>query len=489
MNTDYNETIYSHFHKYVSERPNAIAVTDPTRRLSFKELDDLASAIAAQIPAMAKMVGILMDHTVETVASMLAIIKCGAAYIPLEPDLPQERILFILCECGADAVITQHKYAHLTECFNQIFIEQGTEATPDSFKMAACTRNNDIACVLYTSEATGLPKGVMIENRNICHAVSAFRHEFHPKATDRIIQIAAINSSLSLNELFPALMSGFGIVIPNKDTANDINRLARFIGENSVTIIIASAEIINGLNSLNHIPSSLRLIISHNIPLRYSDISRLITQAYVYNSYGHVETAACAAFYRCNGSQTLSNGYFPIGRAARGTAIVLIDNELNQISKDGIGEICVVGGNVARGYIRSRKNGPFINLVCGDKLYCTGDIGQRLNDGSIAYIRSKDSHVMIMGQRIEPGEIESIICSCNCIEDCVVKPITGKDGKTFLAAYIVPRNRLRFKLNAMKETISRFLPPYMIPEHFIKLRRMPVTATGEVNFAALPPVY
>lgn len=488
MKSNDTETIFNYFHKYVKERPDAIAVADDRRELSYTELDKLADSISTTIPAGSRMVGIVMDHSIEMIASIIAVLKCGAAFIPIEPDMPQERALFMLCECSTDAVITQHKHAQLTDCFRQIFIERDIVADPEQTATVSNARPDSLACVLYTSGSTGLPKGVMIENRNICHHVRAFCHEFKPKVTDRIIQLAACTDDIFVREIFSSILSGAGLVIPPEEMRSDIGKLMKFIGSRNVTILIAPPHMLQEMNRLDHVPSSLRLIISSGGTLRQNDVSRLIPQTFIYNSYGHTETTACTTYFRCNGARTMPDGTYPIGRPAKGTTIVLLDSDLNRINKEGTGEICIMGSNVARGYIRTRENGPFINLVGGGTLYCSGDIGQRLNDGSIAYLHRKDSRVTIMGQRVEPCEVESIICNCNCIEDCVVRPVTDNNGTTFLAAYIVPRNRLRFRIDHIKQTISRFLPPYMIPEFFIKLRRMPVTETGEVNFAALPAI-
>lgn len=482
------ETIYSYLLKQVEEQPDATAVFDGHRSLTFRELDALATSIAATFPVHPKAVGVVMNHSVEMIASLFAILKTGAAYIPVEPSFPVERIRFIMDECGVDFILTGHEYARkLGTEHPLLFIESGMPLDA-SVSVPMTATPDDIAYILYTSGSTGAPKGVMVYNRNVCHYVRAFRNEFHPKAGDVMLQYSVCSFDIFVEEVFASLLSGAALAIPPYDVKSDMHRLMHFVEKNKVTIISGFPYLLLEMNKLERIPSSLRLLISGGDVLRAGYVDYLLPQAEVYNTYGPSETTVCASYYHCNGTQPLPDGTYPIGKAVKGASIEIRDEQMRPVPFGKPGEICIFGDGVSRGYVNSRENGAFVTLEDGRRMYRSGDLGIMQPDGNLLFLYRKDTQVMIMGRRVEPLEVQNILCECPEVEKGVVCANVDEQQLAYLTAYIVPKDKRTFRLSSVRRTMQKFLPSYMIPEFFVRMDAMPITPNGKINHIALPVV-
>lgn len=482
------ETIYSYFKEQVEKRPEALAVFDERRNLTFRELDEMINTIAGQFAGRPKHVGIIMNHGVEMIASIFAVLKVGAAYVPVEPSFPVERIRFIMQECKVDFIITEHEHAHKLQGFPLQFIEHGLPIDSGSRPIPSEAAPQDSAYVLYTSGSTGTPKGVVVENQNVCHYVRAFRAEFHPTPGDVMLQYSVCTFDIFVEEVFATLLSGATLAIPSDETKSDIHRLMCFVERHKVTIISGFPYLLLEMNKLERIPETLRLLISGGDVLRRHFIDHLLPQVEVYNTYGPSETTVCASYFRCNGTQALPDGTYPIGKAVSGTSIELRDDRSVPVAMGKVGEICIFGDGVSRGYIEKRENAAFITLPDGRRMYRSGDLGIMQPDGNLLFLHRKDTQVMILGKRVEPQEVQNILCECENVEKGVVCPNTDAEGLSYLTAYIVPRDKKGFDVSSVKRTMEKFLPPYMIPEFFVRMERMPVTPNGKVNSGALPIV-
>ncbi|WP_297931557.1 amino acid adenylation domain-containing protein [uncultured Coprobacter sp.] len=481
-------TIYGNFKKQVQMQPTALAVFDSNRRLTFRELDRLVNAIAVSFTMQPQFVGVVMNHSVEMVASLLAVLKTGAAYVPVEPFFPEKRMHFIMQECKVDFIITEQQYANKLQGFPLLFVEQGIKAENWQPEIEDKSLPQDIAYVLYTSGSTGLPKGVMVENRNVCHYVRAFENEFHPTTNDVMLQYSVCSFDIFVEEVFTTLLSGATLAIPQEDEKKDVQLLMRFVERNGVTIISGFPYLLLEMNKLKNIPASLRLLISGGDVLRTNFISNLLPQVEIYNTYGPSETTVCASYFRCNDTQPLPDGTYPIGRAIKGTRIQILDENLKPVSAGEVGEICISGKGVSRGYIGKRENEAFITQKNGTTIYRSGDLGVLQADGNIQFLRRKDTQVMIMGKRVEPFEVQSILCGCNEVESGVIRPCTDERGLSYLTAYIVPKDKKAFRIMAVKKAMAKYLPVYMIPEFFVRMDAMPITPNGKINIKALPIV-
>lgn len=482
------ETVYSYFKEQVEKCPEALAVSDERRSLTFRELDGMIDTIAGRFAGRPEYVGIVMNHGVEMIASVFAVLKAGAAYVPVEPSFPEERMRFIMQECKVDFIITEHEHAHKLQGFPLQFVEHGLPIDSGSCPIPPESAPQNPAYVLYTSGSTGVPKGVVVENRNVCHYARAFRAEFHPSAGDVMLQYSVCTFDIFVEEVFATLLSGAALTIPSDETKSDIHRLMRFVERHKVTIISGFPYLLLEMNKLERIPETLRLLISGGDVLRQHFIDHLLPQAEVYNTYGPSETTVCASYFRCNGTQALPDGTYPIGKAVSGTSIELRDERSLPVAIGKVGEICIFGDGVSRGYVGNRENEAFVTLPDGRRMYRSGDLGIMQPDGNLLFLHRKDTQVMILGKRVEPQEVQNILCECEEVEKGVVCPNTDAEGLSYLTAYIVPKDKKDFDVSSVKRMMEKFLPPYMIPEFFVRMERMPVTPNGKVNNAALPIV-
>ncbi len=482
-----SNVIYELFENKIRENPSAAAVYDGSRSLTREGLDALADTIALQIPAGTKRVGIVMNHGVEMIAAVFAVLKSGAAYIPAEPFFPDERIRFMLEDSGADTVIINAEYAGRFESFRQIIVDAGLPAS--GIKTRSFASEDDLAYILYTSGSTGAPKGVSVRNRNVCHYVRAFAHEFHPDESDTMLQYSVCSFDIFVEEVFATILNGAVLAIPSEEDRKSIENLMAFAEKHHVTEISGFPYLLLEMNHLENLPESLRLLISGGDVLRASYIDRLVDRIAVYNTYGPSETTVCASYFRCSASNFLADGTYPVGRPVLGCDIAVLDENLNPVPDGSTGELCISGAGITAGYIGDRKieNQAFVHMDDGSVLYRSGDLGYVLPDGNLAFLHRKDTQIMILGKRVETTEVESVLYRCPEIEKAAVKAYTDEQHLSYLIAYIVTKEP-QAALSTIKKEMARFLPAYMIPEFFIRLQDLPLNANGKIDSRSLPVV-
>ncbi len=480
-----NNVIYELFYEKVGQAPGAIAVFDESRGLTRAELDCMINAIAARIPKSARRVGIIMDHTVEMTAAIFAALKVGKAYVPAEPFFPKERIRFMMRDAEADVIITNSRHAAKAEGLETIIVDPGMNAENADIRSSA--KPDDLAYILYTSGSTGEPKGVAVRNRNVCHYVRAFQNEFKTNESDTMLQYSVCSFDIFAEEVFTTLLSGAALAIPSAETKKNISALMRFVERNNVTQISGFPYLLLEMNHLPKIPKCLRLLISGGDVLRESYVTNLIGKAEIYNTYGPSETTVCASYCRISGTNALPDGTYPIGKPVLGTRIEILDENMRPTASGETGEICILGGGVSAGYVggREKENEAFVTRADGSVLYRSGDMGYFLPDGNIAFLHRKDSQIMILGKRVEIGEVENVLCQCPEIEKAVVRPYTDEQNLHYMTAYIVLKQP-KAHLSTLKKEMARFLPNYMIPEFFVRMTNLPLNANGKVDTDALP---
>lgn len=484
------ETIYSYFKEQVICHADEIAVFDDNRSMTFKQLDELVDTIASEFNGKPRLVGIVMNHGVEMIASMLAVLKVGAGYVPVEPFFPVDRIKFIMQECDVNFIITNNEYSDKLQGFPLLFVEQGLVINPNA-NVEEKAMPEDIAYVLYTSGSTGMPKGVTVENKNVCHYIKAFANEFHPTVGDKMLQYSVCSFDIFVEEVFTTLCNGATLAIPSDYVKSDVHRVMDYVEKNKVTEISGFPYLLLEMNKLKEIPSSLRLLISGGDVLRENYITNLINNVEIYNTYGPSEGTVCASYFHCNGEQAEPDGTYPLGKPVFGTQIEIRDENMNVVPNGTIGEICIFGGGVSRGYIgkdRETENEAYITLKDGRRMYRSGDLGIMRSDGTLIFLHRKDSQVMILGKRVETYEVQNILCNCGGVEKGVVCACNDEQGLAYLTAYIVPKDKLAFRMSEVRETMAKFLPAYMIPEFFVRMDTIPLTHNGKVDSMALPVI-
>ncbi|MCR5845529.1 MAG: amino acid adenylation domain-containing protein [bacterium] len=487
------QTVFEMFAAQVAARPDALAVQGEDRALTFSQLERMAAAIQSLLPAKVQRVGIIMDHGVEMIAAILGVLRAGAAYVPVEPSFPDARIRFMMQDCQADCILAHAEYAHRFDGIGSVpivAIEHGFEAKAATDAVApVLVQPSDLAYVLYTSGSTGRPKGIAIEQRNVCHYARAFHHEFQNGPGDVMLQHSVCTFDIFVEEVFATLLNGAALAIPTPETRNSVEELMAFIERLGVTMVSGFPYLLMEMNDLATIPASLRLLISGGDVLRTSYVANLVDKVAVYNTYGPSETTVCSNYFRCTPGSELADGTYPIGHAVLGATVRILDGSLQPVPTGTVGEICIGGDGVGRGYIghANMHATSFAERPDGTRLYRSGDLGYELPNGDIAFVHRKDNQVMVWGQRVEPDGVQSVLCECAGVKTGVVRAYPDERGMaSYLTAYYVADGDV--SEGQIRVQMAAELPAFMVPELFVRLERMPLTANGKVDVEALPKV-
>ena len=469
------KTIYSRFREMVRKYPENTAIIEEDRTLSFSQLDRMADDIASKFyDRQPKSVGIVMHHGAEQIAAMLAVLKSGAFYVPAEPSLPQERIDYMMQTAGVDFIIKDNYCKHLKHTDKE---------------MADRSEPEGLAYVLYTSGTSGKPKGVSVENHSVVNYCEAFEEEFHTGPGDVMLQYSVCSFDIFVEEVYTTLLNGAALCIPSHAVHNgSLMGLMKFVDRHGVTVIDGFPYLLAEMNRLDYIPESVRLIISGGDVIRASYITRLKDLGIkIYNTYGPSETTVCSNYFRIDNAEPLEDGTFPVGKAVKGVEVKIMDQDLNEVPKGSVGEICIFGEGVSRGYINNApEQANFVTMPDGIRMYRSGDLGYELPDGNVAFLHRRDDQVMILGKRLEPEEVENVLNTCPDVERGVVKAFKDEQGLHYLTAYVIPKEGATLK--NIRKYLSERLTDFMVPEFFVKVKEIPLTRRGKVNVAALPVV-
>ena len=468
-------TIYSYFKETADKYPEKPAIIEDDRTLTFSQLDRMVDAIAIKFyDRQPKSVGIVMHHGAEQIAAMLAVLKSGAFYVPAEPSLPQERIDYMMQSAGVDFIINDNYCKHLKSADRTM----ADRSEPDS-----------LAYVLYTSGTSGKPKGVSVENHSVVNYCEAFEAEFKTGPGDVMLQYSVCSFDIFVEEVYTTLLNGAALCIPSHAIHNGtLTGLLKFAERHGVTIIDGFPYLLAEMNKLDYIPKSIKLIISGGDVIRASYITRLKDLGIkIYNTYGPSETTVCSNYFRVDNAEPLEDGTFPVGKAVKGVEVKILDKELKEVPKGTIGEICIFGEGVSRGYINNApEQANFVTMADGTRMYRSGDLGYELPDGNIAFLHRRDDQVMILGKRVEPEEVENVLNTCPQVERGVVRALLDDNDLHYLTAYIIPKEGA--KLKEIRKYLSDRLTGFMIPEFFVKVKEIPLTRRGKVDVEALPVV-
>ncbi|MCM1337535.1 MAG: amino acid adenylation domain-containing protein [Candidatus Amulumruptor caecigallinarius] len=473
------DTIYSRFRMWTDRHPQAIAVKEDGRSVTFGELDRMSAGVTlalAGAPA-APSVGIVMSHRAEMIAAMLGVLRSGMAYVPAEPSLPSDRIRYMMDTAGVKTVIDDAFFDSLPAA--PAASDPADRSTPDS-----------VAYILYTSGTSGRPKGVIVENHSVVNYAEAFEAEFHAAPGDVMLQYSVCSFDIFVEEVFATLLNGAAIAIPSREVCDaGLPALMEFVNRHGATMISGFPYLLAEMNHLPAIPASLRLLISGGDVLRGAYIDRLRHMGpQIYNTYGPSETTVCATYHRCDNCEPLPDGTFPVGYPVKGVTVKVMDSHGREVPAGKVGEICIFGPGVSRGYLgRVPEQRNFVTLSDGSRMYRSGDLGYILPDGNLAFLRRRDDQVMILGKRVEPSEVENVLSEAPEVERAVVRAFLDDSGLAYLVAYVVPA-RHHISLSDLRHWLASKLTDFMVPEFFVALREIPLNSHGKVDVASLPVV-
>ncbi|WCM63688.1 amino acid adenylation domain-containing protein [Paenibacillus polymyxa] len=513
-----SEPIDVPFHTFIEAQatkiPDHPAVIYMSKQLTYRELDCLANRLARTLIAAGigreSLVGILADRSVEMIIAIFAVWKAGAAYVPIDPGYPEDRIRFMLEDSGAKALITQ---SWLKEQFSFLMQMDGIDASNpviflddnmsfDSDDSAIPNRNegHDLAYVIYTSGTTGRPKGVMIEHRSLVNTAYGNRREYRlDEFPIRLLQLASFSFDVSVGDMARSLFNGGTMVICPKEDKTDPVHLYNWIKNCKITVFESPPALI--VPFMNHIAEhhlsidSLKLIITSSDACSISDYrmlqKRFGSSVRIINSYGVTEAAIDSSVYDEPLDQLPLSGNVPIGKATVNARFYIMDAHLRPVPVGIPGELCIGGPGIARGYLNRSEltEEKFIQnpYIPGERLYKTGDLARWMPDGNVDFIGRMDNQVKIRGYRIELAEIEAQILQLHQVREAVVQAQKDKNGGNYLCAYVVLESEHENTvLSSLREELSSQLPGYMVPSYFIKLEQLPLTPNGKIDRKSLP---
>ncbi len=488
------KTVITLFEEQVTKTPENTAVIFEDEQLSYKELNERANKVAHYLRSKGvreeTLVPICIERSLNMIVGMLGILKAGGAYVPIDPDYPQDRINYMLEDTHANIVVTGKSgksKLHGRDLFEMIDLENDWSfiSEQSEHNLLNIIEPTHLAYVIYTSGSTGWPKGVMIEHASFFNYVSVFKNYFSINAYDFVLQQFSISFDTSVEEIFPALISGASVCII-KEGGKDVNTIKQYIENNQATILSTTPMVIDWLNKELVSTGKLRYFILGGDVLFPSSIDQLFGRVNIVNGYGPTETTVCATYNKIEDISATSL----LGRPIETTSVYIMGEENALVPIGVTGEIVIGGVQVARGYLNRPEltaekffKDPY-HQKPGATLYKTGDLGRWLPDGNVEFLGRKDDQVKIRGYRIELGEIESVLQQSGMIEQSVVVACIDKYNNKRLVGYVVPKGR--FDKEGMVFYLSNLLPDYMIPALWMELESLPLNVNGKVNKKALP---
>lgn len=487
--------VHQEIEHWARRTPDAIAVRGEKVQLTYGELNRAANRLARSLQQAGagheKVVGVLLERSPEMIVALLAVLKSGAAYLPLEQMLPRDRMLFALRDAKAIAVITTLSLAELIKDTDAAVITMDHDAArianQEANDICIGVDPRQLAYVIYTSGSTGSPKGVAIEHRGMANLTRWYRAEFAISQSDAITQIASPVFDATVLEIWPCLTAGASLFIPDAGTRATPTKLSQWLADEAISVTFLPtilAEDLMGRKLPSH--SRLRILNTGGDKLNRGLSKQL--PFVVNNLYGPTENSVVATSARVDCSDR--RGAPPIGRPLENVQVHITDTYLQLLTIGVPGELCISGVSLARGYIgrpdltaEKFLPDPFSTRP-GERIYKTGDLARFGADGQVEFLGRLDNQVKVRGFRIELGEIEAALQQHTALKDVVVTA-PQLDGERVLVAYFVPRAEAP-NVSELRSYLRKRFPEYMVPAAYVQVESFPLTRSGKIDRAALP---
>lgn len=495
LNIDF-KGIHGLFENMARERPEATAITCGDQTMTYQELNIRSSQIAQRLLDVTKgenqIIGLCIGRSLDMIIGLIAILKSGSAYLPLDPEYPQERTKFILQDSGAELVLTEEK---LQEAFVLLDIQNiNINDRLGSFKETEIklplVLPDDLAYVIYTSGSTGKPKGVPISHHNIISSTKA-RCSFYNDNPSAFLLLSSISFDSSKAGIFWTLSTGGNLVIAEKRLEQDMILMQEAIVKNDISHLLTLPTLYRLM--LENIDSeklrSLRSVIvaGETCPMQLPELHfENLPTTELHNEYGPTEATVWCIAYQINKADAFKT--IPIGKAIVGVKIHLLDENLQHVPYGAVGEIYIAGNGLSQGYLHQKDlsktkfiDNPFADVDGYDRLYKSGDLGRYLPDGNIEFLGRADSQIKLRGFRIELDEIESIILDHPEVAEASVSVLSKNEGFSngLLVAYVVPK--YGFDAAKVIAYLKLELPKHMVPSRIIPLEKFVTLPNGKVD--------
>ena len=478
-------TVLSLFRKAAAQYPDNVAGVYKDREYSYRELDELTDRIGALIYSKVKdcgreepVVSILIPRNEYMFILPLAAMKAGCAYQPLDPSYPQERLNFMVKDADAALLIADPKLRSLIDGYDGETVL--TDALGDSGEQtlpASPLSPDSLFILLYTSGSTGVPKGVMLEHRNLVAFIAWYRRYYDLRPEHRVAAYASFGFDADMMDLYPALTTGASVHIIPEDIRLDLIAIndyfeAKGITHSFITTQVGVQFLLNTENhSLRHLSVGGEKLVSVEPANGYT----------FHNGYGPTE---CTIF-STTAPVLVKEPNIPIGKPVDPLDCYIVDKQLHRLPVGAAGELIIVGKQVGRGYLnRPDKTAEAFFTWNGERAYHSGDIVRYRQDGNIEFVGRKDGQVKIRGFRIELKEVEAVIREFEGIADVTVQAFDDPNGGKFIAAYVVSDAEVDVK--ALNDFILERKPPYMVPAVTMQIDRIPLNVNQKVDRKALP---
>ncbi|MPQ71606.1 MULTISPECIES: syringopeptin non-ribosomal peptide synthetase SypA [unclassified Pseudomonas] len=501
-----DRTIHQQFEARAAERPDAVALVYQDESLSYGELNARANQVAHRLLALGvrpdDRVAICVERGPAMIIGLLGILKSGAGYVPLDPAYPRERLAYTLGDSAPVALLSQHAVQEALPAVQVPVINlDDADLRDESVRNPQVVMNpTHLAYVIYTSGSTGLPKGVMVEHRNVARLLSATDAWFGFNETDVWALFHSFAFDFSVWEIWGALLHGGRLLI--------VPQLVSRSPEDCYKLLCSA-----GVTVLNQTPSAFRQLIAAQDENPQAHVLRQVifggealdtamlkpwyarelnSATQLVNMYGITETTVHVTYYPLQAEDAQRVGVSPIGKRIPDLRLYLLDGYGYPLPPGVVGELYVGGAGVARGYLNREElnasrflDDPFVSTP-GARMYRSGDLGRWLADGSLEYLGRNDEQVKIRGFRIELGEIEAQLAACEGVRDAVVLVREDEPGDKRLVAYVIGTAGVELDAAKLRDQLRLSLAEYMLPSAFVSLEAFPLTANGKLDRKALP---
>ncbi|MDR1235547.1 MAG: amino acid adenylation domain-containing protein [Holosporaceae bacterium] len=498
-----NSSIVEIFEEQVLKYPNNIAVKHENNCLTYDELNQKANQLVSHLTDLGvkkgSIVATYFNKGINSILSMLAVVKSGAAYTPIDPMYPKEYIKNIIKDTGTLVLLTQEKDRQNLEkslpsgrfiilSIDDPDLEKKIFDNPDNKNASIKIESSDLVYVMYTSGSTGVPKGVMVPHRGVVRLVKNTNYiKFEPG--DCVAQATSISFDPSTLEIWGALLNGATLVCADTDLTTDAERLGRFLHNEKATFLSLTPALFDQLVSVNNeMFGELKFLFIGGDVLNVESVHRILNcsegcPSHVLNVYGPTEnTVITSAFFVPKDFDR--NRSIPIGKPIANTTVYVLDRHLNPMPVGIPGELCAGGDGLAVGYLNREDltKEKFVKTVLNGKdarFYKIGDLVRWLSDGNLEYICRIDNQVKIRGFRIELDAIELCLLNSKLINQCaVIIQQDNRKRKTIVVFLVFKRKK---DIPALRKFLSKYLPHYMVPNVFIAVNSLPQTPNGKVD--------
>ncbi len=466
--------------------PEVEAVAHNNQFITYKALNERANYVAAHLVDAGikpgEIVGVKLDKGIDLIVSILAVMKAGAAYLPIDSTYPEGRINYMLEDSQIKLLLTSTQYAAQHQGVLKVIVGdlQGSLAS----NVLVPTAPDSLAYLIYTSGTTGNPKGVMVGHAGF---VNMCRHQiltFELEAGERVLQFASISFDASVYEIFITLLSGATLVIVDKETILDRKLFLNYLDEQRLSFILLPPVYLNSLARPEF--NTVKTIVTAGEACNVADALHYSRTKKYFNAYGPTEASVCVSLYQVLPGHSYAN-YVPIGKAIPAVTFYVLDEDLTPVKEGEEGELYIGGIGLAHGYLNrptlTRK--AFIEAPnpVGERIYRTGDIVKQLADGNLITLGRKDNQIKILGNRIELGAISHALLQTPAISNAHVCALEH-EGEKYLCAYFTSPEVILGQ--ELRERLLEELPSFMVPHWFIQLPEFKMTSNGKIDTKALP---